>query len=270
MHNNQKDVTMKNEKKVNVSIILSVIAIILVLGIIAIWCIRVKDFSVVTENTFIGACISLISLALPIIIGYQVITSLDIKHSLKESEDKLERLKTKFEEEFNLIQEKNKELFNSLEQEIKERELFFQYIKVAMYHGKTIQNSALALYEQLNVIKLVIELNKTKELKENVELLFRIIQEIHQTDFDLIQSDNNNKIVGLNNKNYFKFDQYEKYIKKELWNLPQINEMFAEALIWVEKSFDCKMHFLKNGTTGNVDAINEKIEIYLNQISKDL
>ena len=101
-------------------------------------------------------------------------------------------------------------------------------------------------------------------------MLFRIIQEIHQTDFDLIQSDNNNKIVGLNNKNYFKFDQYEKYIKKELWNLPQINDMFAEALIWVEKSFDCKMHFLKNGTTGNVDAINEKIEIYLNQISKDL
>lgn len=135
------DKTMKDERKVNISIILSTITLILTIGIIIIWCVCVKEFSVITENTFIGTCISLISLALPIIIGYQIINSLDIKHSLKESEEKNEKYKKKindsiesskkeFDKEIEKIQEINRNLYKSLEVEKKKENYFFKILKL--------------------------------------------------------------------------------------------------------------------------------------------
>lgn len=160
---------MKNENKANVSIILSITALIFTIVLIVLWCLNVKDSSIVTENTFIGTCTALISLALPIIVGYQIITSLDIKHSLKEGEEKFEKHKKEIEDyiahfkvettknidkinnEFTLeirnTQAINNELSSLLEVEKNERELLFQETKVAMYHGKVIKNSAIALLE---------------------------------------------------------------------------------------------------------------------------
>lgn len=271
---------MKNERKINLSIILSIVTLTITIGIIAIWCICVKDFSVVTGDTFISTCTGLISLALPIIIGYQIINSFDIKNSLKEAEEKNEKFKTEtnnrldsfkkdFDIELNKIREINKSLHNSLEIEQKERELIYQDMKVAIYHGKTIQNSALALYEQIDVVNLIIELERKEELKDNVILLVHIIKEIHEKDFYSIKSDNN-KIVGLNGNGLFEINQYEKEIKIKIRNLPQINECFIESLILVEKSLDCKLQFLKKGSIGNIDITNSKIDEYLKQICDKL
>lgn len=275
------DKTMKDERKVNISIILSTITLILTIGIIIIWCVCVKEFSVITENTFIGTCISLISLALPIIIGYQIINSLDIKHSLKESEEKIEKYKKKindsiesskkeFDKEIEKIQEINRNLYKSLEVEKKERELLFQDIKVAMYHGKTINNAALALFEQIDAIKLIIELERTEELKENFRLLFFIIKQIHQNDFTSIKSELYNKIVGLSSKGVFEDVQFEKEIKKKLRKLPQIDDKYEECIIEVVKALDCKMSFLKKGSIGNAEAIDAQIEEYLKQVDEIL
>lgn len=272
---------MKDERKVNISIILSTIALILTIGIIIIWCVCVKEFSVITENTFIGTCISLISLALPIIIGYQIINSLDIKHSLKEGEEKIEKYKKKindsiestkkeFDKEIEKFQEINRNLYKSLEVEKKERELLFQDIKVAMYHGKTINNAALALFEQIDAIKLIIELERTEELKENFRLLFFIIKQIHQKDFTSIKSELDNKIVGLSSKGVFEDVQFEKEIKKKLRKLPQIDDKYEECIIEVVKALDCKMSFLKKGSVGNAEAIDAQIEEYLKQVEEIL
>ena len=58
----------------------------------------------------------------------------------------------------------------SLELEKRQRELLYQETKVAMYHGKTIQNSALALMEQIDVIKLILDINKTGQAEVHSSL----------------------------------------------------------------------------------------------------
>lgn len=277
---NIKKVIMKNERKVNFSIMLSIIALFLIIAIIVIWCISTKEFSVVTEDTFISVCSGLISLALPIVIGYQIINSLDIKHSLKTGEEKNEKIlqdfsksidsiKYDFEEELKNTKEINRELRNSLEIEKKERELIYQDMKVALYHGKTVQNSALALYEQIELIKLIIDIGKTDELRENIKLSILIINEIDAKDFCSIKSDNN-KIVGLNGNGLFEINQYEKEIKTKIRNLPQISPNFTESLILVEKSLDIKLQYLKKGINDNFDTIEATIDKYLEQVSEVL
>lgn len=271
---------MKNERKVNFSIMLSIIALFLIIAIVVIWCISTKEFSVVTGDTFISTCIGLISLALPIIIGYQIINSLDIKHSLKTEEEKNEKYKTdttnlinnykdEFNKELNKIIEINEKLRNLLEIEKKERELIYQDMKVALYHGKTVQNSALALYEQIELIKLIIDIGKTDELRENIKLSILIINEIDAKDFCSIKSDNN-KIVGLNGNGLFEINQYEKEIKTKIRNLPQISPNFTESLILVEKSLDIKLQYLKKGINDNFDTIEATINKYLEQVSEVL
>lgn len=272
---------MKNERKVNFSIMLSIIALFLIIAIVVIWCISTKDFSVVTGDTFISVCAGLISLALPIVIGYQIINSLDIKHSLKIEEEKNEKLlqdfsksidsiKYDFKEELKNTKEINRELRNSLEIEKKERELIYQDMKVALYHGKTVQNSALALYEQIELIKLILELKKTEELKVSVALLFSIIKGIDQNDFNSIKSSDNNTIILCNPQGLFDLDQYELDIKAKIMNLPRINQNFTNALILVEKSLDCKLQYLKNSTNDNHDTIEATIDKYLEQVSEEL
>lgn len=143
-------------------------------------------------------------------------------------------------------------------------------MKVALYHGKTVQNSALALYEQIELIKLILELKKTEELKVSVALLFSIIKEIHQNDFNSIKSSDNNTIILCNPQGLFDLDQYELDIKAKIMNLPRINQNFTNALILVEKSLDCKLQYLKNGTNDNFDTIEATIDKYLEQVSEGL
>lgn len=282
---------MKNENKANVSIILSITALILATVLIVLWCLNVKDSSIVTENTFIGTCTALISLALPIIVGYQIITSIDIKHSLKEGEEKFEKYKKKTEDyiedfkvetiknidkikneittEIRKTQAINRELSNLLDVEKSERELLFQETKVAMYHGKVIENSAIALLEKIEAIKLVIKLGKKEQLKEGMLHIVRLIKDIHQTDFYDILSDN--KIIGgLQDRESFELNTYEKNIKIQLRNLPKISDEFTEALIWVEKALDCKIQFLQKGPAGNADTTDSEIEKHLARIEEIL
>lgn len=258
---------MKNDHKINFSIVLSIIALTIVIAIIVIWCISTKEFLRVTEDTFISTCTGLIALALPLIIGYQIINSLDIKHSLKEGEEKSEKFKEELRNELERIQEINEKMRNSLETEKKERELIYQNMKVALYHDNTVQNSALALIEQIGVIKLIIDLGKTEELKDYIMLLSSIIKGIHVKDFRSIKPSNINNVMPVNPSGYFDLDEYEKETKIQIMNLPQINEKFTECLILVEKSLDYKLQTLKNCSIEDVDKI---IDEYFNQISVKL
>ena len=52
--------------------------------------------------------------------------------------------------------------------------------------------------------------------------------------------------------------------------MPQINEKFMESIILMEKSLDCKLQYLKNGTNDNFDTIEATIDKYLEQVSEGL
>ena len=97
----------------------------------------------------------------------------------------------------------------------------------------------------------------------------RLIEDIHQTDFNDILSENK-MIDGLRNRESFELNTYEKDIKIQLRNLPKISDGFTEALIWVEKALDCKMSFLREGAVSNTEDIDAQIEEYLKQVEEIL
>lgn len=261
---------MEENKKINLSIILSIVALVLFIGVVICWIISTKGFAVVVPETFNSSCLGIISLAATFIVGYQIISTMDIKQTMKENEKKLKQEKIDLENDYNkfksdlkneieCLKNTNEKLMKSLEFEKKQRELIYQETKVAMYHGRTIQNSSLALMEQIDAIKLILDINKTNELKENIKLLFLLINDIHQNDFSVIQSDRSSKIVGLKSRGIFKLNEYEKEIKIMLRKLPQENELLTNVLILVEKAFDKKMEFLKNGSVENNDSLEKEI-----------
>ena len=143
-------------------------------------------------------------------------------------------------------------------------------MKVAIYHGNAIQNSALALQEHLHLIKLLIELDRTEDLNENIKRSFTIIQGICQMDFHTIKPSNDKIIIPYNPKGFFDLDQYELDIKKQIRDLPQINEKFVEFMILVERSLDCMIQSLKDNFNGDLSDTYAKIDEYLSQISEDM
>lgn len=261
---------MENNKKINLCLILSIVAIVLLIGVVICWILSTNEFAIVVPETFNSSCLGIISLAATFIVGYQIISTMDIKQTMKENEKKLEQEKIDLENDYNkfksdlkkeieCLKNTNEKLMKSLEFEKKQRELIYQETKVAMYHGKTIQNSALALMEQIDVIKLMLDINKTDGLKENIKILLSLIIDIHQNDFSVIKSNENSKPVHLHNQGLFKSYKYENEIKIKLRQLPQENELLTNVLILVEKAFDKKMEFLKNGSVGNNDSLEKEI-----------
>ena len=173
---------MEENKKINLSLMLSIVALVLIFGVVICWIMSTNEFAIVVPETFNSSCLSIISLAATFIVGYQIISTLDIKQTIKENEKKLEQSRKELENDYNkfkndlkkeieCLKNTNENLMKSLELEKRQRELLYQETKVAMYHGKTIQNSALALMEQIDVIKLILDINKTEVLKENKKIL---------------------------------------------------------------------------------------------------
>ena len=272
---------MGNNKKINLCLILSIVSIVLFIGIVICWILSTRDFSVVDKDTLESSCLVIISLAATFIVGYQIISTLDIKQTLKDNEDKLEKsksdlqndydnlkkklqkdyenLKTDVQDEISCLKKINEDLMKSLEIEKKQRELLYQETKVAMYHGQVIQNSSLALMEQIDAIKLILDLNKTEELKQEIKLLVGLINGIHQKDFKEIKSPKNSRI-NLSAHGLFKSDEYEKEIKIKLRKLPQENEQLTKALILVEEAFKIKMEYLKKGLKQGYENVEKEIE----------
>ena len=250
---------------------LSILSIGLCIVIVICWILSTRDFSVVDKDTFVSSCLVIISLAATFIVGYQIINTLDIKQTLKDNDDKLEKsktdlqkdyenLKTDVQDEISCLKKINEDLMKSLEIEKKQRELLYQETKVAIYHGQVIQNSSLALMEQIDAIKLILDLNKTEELKVSIKYLFQLIKDIHNTDFKEIRSLNNTRIVYFNPLGLFKLDEYENEIKIKLRKLPQENEQLTKALILVEKAFEIKMEYLKKGLNQGYENVEKEIE----------
>ena len=250
---------------------LSILSIGLCIVIVICWILSTRDFSVVDKDTFVSSCLGIISLAATFIVGYQIISTLDIKQTLKDNEVKLENSKSDLQNDYNefkshleieidCLKKINEDLIKSLEIEKKQRELLYQETKVAMYHGQVIQNSSLALMEQIDAIKLILDVNKTEALKVNIKYLFQLIKGIHDTDFKEIRSLNNKKIIYFNPLGLFKLDEYENEIKIKLRKLPQENEQLTKVLILVEKAFEIKMEYLKKGLKQGYENVEKEIE----------
>ncbi len=108
--------------KKNISIILSLIAIVLAVTMFVLWIWQVKDFAVVSLDTFIGVMVAILGVLVTIIVGYQIVNALDIKNTLKENSVEMQNKMAKHEAE---IQSKLAEI-EQLKNIVKEQDVRFQ------------------------------------------------------------------------------------------------------------------------------------------------
>ncbi len=97
--------------KKNISIILSLIALVAVLGVILVWIFRGYTISVVSLDTFIGVMVAIVGLLVTFAVGWQIVNALEIKSKLAEIKD----LKDNIEEQQATIDElSNQTQYDSL------------------------------------------------------------------------------------------------------------------------------------------------------------
>lgn len=85
-----------NVMKKNLSIILSLVALVGVISVWVLWCLSVIDFAVVTTDTFIGAMTGILGLLITFVVGWQIVNVLEIKDRMQkvsQLEEQLSSLK---------------------------------------------------------------------------------------------------------------------------------------------------------------------------------
>lgn len=82
----------EKENKVIWALWLSISAIVLCLFVFLLWGIETIPHSVVTPDSFIGVCVTLLSIVVTVGIGWQIYNVVEVKNTMKELEEKLERV----------------------------------------------------------------------------------------------------------------------------------------------------------------------------------
>lgn len=105
---------MKENIKINWSFWLSLMAFIISLVALAVFICKVKPYSVVTIDTYIGVIAGFIGIAVTLLVGYQIYNAIDLRQrinavetlrtSLENHQQQLEMLRMEQEEGFEIIQ----------------------------------------------------------------------------------------------------------------------------------------------------------------------
>lgn len=74
---------MKSEKKYNISLILSIIAILLSLGIILLWIVNASNLAVVSLDSFVGVIVALLAILVTAVLGWQIYNAIEIKDKMR-------------------------------------------------------------------------------------------------------------------------------------------------------------------------------------------
>lgn len=76
---------MKNQnRKSTWALCLSVAAIAMCLLVFALWIFEVMPHSVVTVDSFIGACVALLGLIVTVAVGWQIYNAIEVKEKIAE------------------------------------------------------------------------------------------------------------------------------------------------------------------------------------------
>lgn len=102
----------KFEKKLNVAIVLSIVAIALSGTMSVLWCCNAGGFSAVDLDTFVGVIVALLAIIVTIAIGWQISNAMDIRAYMTKLDEricKVEKLESQFEEQKQQVKQLNNE-----------------------------------------------------------------------------------------------------------------------------------------------------------------
>lgn len=76
---------------------LSIVAIVLCLLVFALWIFEVTPHSVITPDSFIGACVSLLAIIVTLAVGSQIVNVMEVKNAHRKLEEELKTALTKLQ-----------------------------------------------------------------------------------------------------------------------------------------------------------------------------
>ena len=91
----------KFEKKLNVAIVLSIVAIALSGTMFVLWCCNAGGFSAVSLDTFVGVIVALLAIIVTIAIGWQIFNIYEVRSQL----GKIQQLKTELDKQQDAFEE---------------------------------------------------------------------------------------------------------------------------------------------------------------------
>ena len=95
------------DKKSTWAILISIVALLLCLFVLALWVFEVIPHSVITPDSFIGACVSLLAVIVTIVIGWQIFNIVEVKSIIKEYAQKqveVDKLQNQLQNEIHKIE----------------------------------------------------------------------------------------------------------------------------------------------------------------------
>lgn len=102
----------KLNKKLNWTIGLSVLAIIMVVAMFLLWACEIWAFTVVSLDAFVGVIVALLAIIVTIAIGWQISNAMDIRAYMTKLDEricKVEKLESQFEEQKQQVKQLNNE-----------------------------------------------------------------------------------------------------------------------------------------------------------------
>lgn len=96
----------KKGNKGTLAVLLSMLAVVLCLFVFLLWIFETIPHSVVTPDSFIGACITLLSIIVTIAIGWQIFNAVEVKNTMNElkgKQEEVEKQKDELKEEIRKV-----------------------------------------------------------------------------------------------------------------------------------------------------------------------
>ena len=118
---------IKKENKGTWALLLSIVALVLCIAVFLLWIFETIPHSVVTPDSFIGACVTLLSILVTVGIGWQIFNVVEVKNTMQELRERLEEVE-KLRVEIKRIKDKS--------EDTKHTTFHLHEITLAMYADK--------------------------------------------------------------------------------------------------------------------------------------
>ncbi len=93
------------EKKSTWALLISIVALLLCLLVLTLWVFEVIPHAVITPDSFIGACVSLLAVIVTIAVGSQIINVMEVKSAQRKYEEELKTALEKIQRQQEQIEE---------------------------------------------------------------------------------------------------------------------------------------------------------------------
>ena len=93
------------DKKSTWALLISIVALLLCLLVLALWIFEVMPHSVITPDSFIGACVSLLAIIVTLAVGSQIVNVIEVKSAQRKYEEELKTALEKIQQQQEQIEE---------------------------------------------------------------------------------------------------------------------------------------------------------------------